>query len=687
MAVAAVLAAIAVVSWTPDPVHRPGPASSDSPSDQPPAVGPIVYYEVLDAEGSRLMERRLDGRSLAREVSIADGAPLWSIRTPSAPVDQAVWSTDGRRLGLASIGGDSGPRVALTIDAASGRFIRATIPDDAILQGFDRDGALILRQHVPSPQGVNVGWRFLRIDPVTGTLDPLVALPDVGPASDWSEDVDPAARLAVDTTIGANDQGTAIRFWSLGGGASRVLATLPSIDRIAIDPGGTGVAISAAQTIRFVGFDGRAGDLFSGPDPIADFGWSVEGDFLAVTTDRRGPNLTIVERATGRSVAVPHPEAIAQLLLVRVVGGVPLPAVPLPASEPTPSPTPGPAGPDVADFGGLLSAWVDRTGDTQVVHVQRLVPTEAGGLRVAAEMPPLDLGPAPVPDDGGPEVQLLPRPGSTDLLVWIGTAERSSGWLWDGAARLEVMTLPADWPGNAYDVAWRPDGLALAASAGRATPEGEFQGIFVVASPADRATTVVPVVGDYDRLEGWWSTTELRVGHGICTEGCEGRYAWSARLGIADHRLVQLTPADRAHAPIDSAAVEGSTIVLSMVNDDRSDDVVIDWPAGLGATEALDPIGFASDGRSLILAQSTADGTDLYRIDDPAGRAVAGRLADPGPIRLVHLEGRGLRITVSPDDGWATVVDRVDGVRLVRLADGRSWPVDRERTLAWPGGG
>jgi len=75
----------------------------------------------------------------------------------------------------------------------------------------------------------------------------------------------------------------------------------------------------------------------------------------------------------------------------------------------------------------------------------------------------------------------------------------------------------------------------------RATADGEFQGIFVVAAPSDRATTIVPVVGAYDRLEGWWSTTELRVGHGICTEGCEGRHALSARLGVADHRLVQLT--------------------------------------------------------------------------------------------------------------------------------------------------
>jgi hypothetical protein len=53
-------------------------------------------------------------------------------------------------------------------------------------------------------------------------------------------------------------------------------------------------------------------------------------------------------------------------------------------------------------------------------------------------------------------------------------------------------------------------------------------------------------------------------------------------------------------------------------------------------------------------------------------------------MRLLHLDRRGLQIDVSPDGGWATVVDRVDNVRLVRLSDGRSWAVDRDRILVWP---
>ena len=707
VAIAAVVVVIAIAA---SPSASPGrdlPGASGRPSDPPAAIGPIVYYEVLDAAGSHLMERRLDGRSLARVVAtrtdvdfgrtwIVDPAGALAIALVPGPDDQqlgassiatgaAVWSTDGTRVALASVGGDGRSREAIVVDASSGRSVQAVIPDDAIVQGFDATGGLILRQRLPSRQGVEVGWQFSRLDPASGATGRLTALPDVGPASDWSEDVDPAVGLAVDTTIGANDQGTAIRLWPLRGGPSRVLTTLPSVDRIAIDPGGTGVAISAAQTIRYVAFDGGASELFTGPDPIADFGWSTDGDYLAVATDRHGPNLTIVERATGRSLELPHPDVVAQLLLVRIVGGVPLPAVALPPAEPTPSPTPAPSGPDVAGFGGLLAAWVDRDGDHQVVRVQRLAPTEAGGLRVAADMPPLDLGPVAVPDDGGPELQLLPRPGSRDILVWVGLAERSTGWLWDGATGLQRLELPSDWPAYAYDVAWRPDGRALAASAGRASDDGAFEGIFVIAEPGGRTTTALPIVGDYDRLEGWWSPIELRVGHGICTEGCEGRYAYSARLGIRSRQLVEMTPDDRSHAPIDEVAVDPgrSTIVLSMINDDPADDIVVTWPADRGPLDGLSVLGFGAGGRSLFVTEETATGTDLSRIEDPVGRAVAGRLADPGPVGLLHLDGRGLRLDVSPDGGWAIVFDRVDNVRLVRLADGRSWAADRDRLLVW----
>ncbi len=684
----------------------------------PAAVGPVIYYEVLDALSSKLMERRLDGQSLPRlvaertdaeygrtwivdpagrvaiaaipghdqqvlaAVAVATAAPLWSITTPIADVGQAVWAADGRRLAVLASGGDGPPKL-LVIDVESGQLLQLAVPGDVIVQGFASGGDLVLRQRLPSPDGLNVGWRFLVVRPGAAAVTPAAALPDVGPATDAAEDVDPAAGIAIDQTLGASDAGTALRMWPLGGGATRILATVPSVDKLAIDPTGTGVAISSANTIRFIGFDGRATDLFSGAAPIADFKWSDRADYLAIATDRRGPNITILERASGRSVELPGGSDASQFLIVRIVGGTPLPAAPLPATEPSPTPTAAPSGADVAAFNGALSGWVDRTGSTQIAHVERLVPTADGGLRVAAAMPPLDLGPAVVPDDGGPTLRILPRPESGDVLIWIWTADRVSGWLWDGAATRSLLPLPVDWPRNAFDVVWRPDGQAIAATAGRVTRAG-FEDIFVIVALGARRTTVVPIVGDYNRLEGWWSATELRVGHGICVEGCSGRYAYDARLRVRDHHLVQMTPADRSHAPIDHLAVSGSSIVLSIVNDATTDDIVVDWPPSEGPTDGVEPIGFAGDGRTLLLAAGTAAGTNLIRIADPIGRAVGGRLADPQPERLAQLDGRNLRIDVSPDQGWAIVIDRVDNIHLVRLADGRSWPIDRDRTLVWP---
>lgn len=698
----------------------PGPSASGPIASGPPPVGPVVFYEVLDASGASLMERRLDGQSPARVVAVrtdvdygrtwtvdptgglavalvpdatdqelvgvatASGATVWQVRTPIAPIDGAVWSADGGRFAITTVGGENEAREVVVVEASTGRFVRATIPEDSVLQGFDQAGGLILRQRLPAPQATTAAWRFLRFDPATTRVEHLTEPPDVGPASDGSEDVHPGAGVAVDQILGDGDQGTSIRLWNLAGGAARQIAAFASVDRIAIEPAGTSVAIGVAETIRLVAFDGRARDLYSGADPIAEFGWSTGGDYLGVATDRPGPNLTVVEAATGRSVLLPQPDPVAQSLFVRIVGGRPLPEVALPADEPGPSPTAGPSGPDVAGFGGVLSAWIERTAtDVDVLHVERLVPTEDGGLRAAAAMPPVDLGPSRPIEDGGRSVTLLPRPASAEVLAWVQTADDARGWLWDGATGSTPLILPPDWPARADDIAWRPDGKALAASASALTEEGDFFGTFIVAELAARATTVIPLVGDYDRLEGWWSATELRVGHGICTEGCDGRYSYSARLRIADRRLVELKPADRSVQPIDLVWFDGDTIRLSMINDDPADDIAIDWPEA-GRPDGVDAIGFAADGRTFLVAVRTAVGTDLATIADPVGRAVGGHVRDPRPTVIGHLTGRGLRVAVSPDLAWALVTDRVEAVHLVRLADGRSWPVDRDRLFVWP---
>src|SRR5204863_8953358 len=189
------------------------------------------------------------------------------------------------------------------------------------------------------------------------------------------------------------------------------------------------------------------------------------------------------------------------------------------------------------------------------------------------------------------------------VLVWVRLGDGAKGWLWDGAAGLKPIELPTDWPKNADDIAWRPDGLALAASAGDASVAGGFAGTFVVAEIGGTRTTVVPLPHDYDQLEGWWSQTELRVGHAVCTEGCGGKYSWSARLRIRDHHLTELRAADRANGQIDLVSADSGSIVLSPRNEDPSDDIDISWPSALGPTDALDILGMGMDGKSVLVAR------------------------------------------------------------------------------------
>jgi hypothetical protein len=238
-------------------------------------------------------------------------------------------------------------------------------------------------------------------------------------------------------------------------------------------------------------------------------------------------------------------------------------------------------------------------------------------------------------------------------------------------------------------VAWRSDGGALAGHAIVTTPAGGTSATFVVAEIGGRRSTVVAAAVEYDQLEGWWSSTELRVGHRVCTEGCPGRFAYSARLRIRDGHLAQLTPADRGRGAIDQVLPDGhGGLVLSAINDDTADDIQIDWPANLASREGPTPIGFAADRQAILVLNHAADATDVYRVADPAGRAVGGRLLDPTPVLLGHLAGRSLDVRVSPDERWGITVDRVETVRLVELATDRAWAVDRDRVLEWwPAGG
>jgi hypothetical protein len=718
----AMVASVVAVGCGPTPAT---PRATDGPDGSPAAVpaasGPLVFYELLTADASVLMARRLDGASPPRVVgrrpeaedgrtwgvdpngSIAiaalptdtgqhlvairtdDGTDLWQLDLPPAPIDEAVWSADGRRIAWIGHPGDSGATETFVIDTRNGHLVRTAVPDGAAIQAFDADDVLVLREHPEGVQPPAAQWQFSRIDPATNAVQQLPAAPAVGPSGIGFDDTDPALGIGVTTDVGPNDHGTAILAWPLAGGPSRTLAVLPSLDHLAIDPAGRGLAYSADQTVRYVAWDGGSSELWSGDDGVADIEWSDDGSFLGVTGDTPGANLWLVERATGRRVALPIGERVAQSLIVRIVGGTPLPPAALPAAEPTPTPTPPPAGPDIAAAPALAAAWFDTSGTVAKLHVERLVPTQDGGLRVAAVMPPIDVGPVAEPDQIDRSVELLPRPGTDQLLLWVQVDDRSTGWLWDGTpAAPGRLPLPKDWPSLVADVAWRPDGAAVAGDTDRERADGNTDRQVVVAALGATRTTVIPARRGYDRVTGWWSATELRLAHAACETACDGRFAWFARLRVRDAALVPFTVRDRTAGVVDQVLPDGrGGLALTAINNDPRTDVSIDWPIPSASPDGPDVLGFASDHRSLIVGNRTATGTDVYRIDDPAGRAVNGRLPDPAPTLIGHVEGRFLELHASPDAGWTLSVDRVGAWTLTQLAGGRRWAIEPGRTLEW----
>ena len=684
-----------------------------------PATGPFVYYEILDADASVLIERRLDGRSLSRRVaarpdadfgrtwsvsptgeiavsgvtagattrleavSIADGVNRWSIDIPAIDLYPAVWSDDGRRFAAIAQPILAGATEALILDTRDGRVIRAVVPEDAILQGFDGEDALVLRERLEPAGAPRPTWRFLRIDPASNVVQQATGIPAVGPATDGVEDVDPAHGIAVTVIEAQQDPGTALQAWSLGTADGRALATLRSVDRLAIDPAGIGVAVAVNQSIRYLTWDGRGMDLWSGDDAPDDLRWSADGAYLGIASGGPDGKLTIVERATDRTVELPRASRVAAASIVRIVPGGPLPAQPLPPDEPRPTAIPAPAGNDVTGAPSIASAWIERADGESRLHLERLVPTTDGGLRVSASIAPLALSAALADPADEPTVRLFPRPGTGQVLVWVATPDAGRGWLWDGSAPPTPLVLPADWPEAASIAGWSPDGRALAASAERLVGEQDSQSIFAVAEIGGTKTRVIPVVGDYGMLEGWWSRTELRVGHNVCTEGCTGRFAYVARLRIADGKVTPVRPADRTQAAIDEVSPDGTGgLVMRALNEDPGEDIRIDWPTS-GPPPELVWLGAAADPRSMIVAAMGTRGSDLYRIDDPAGRAVNGRLTDPRPVLLGHVAHHTNEIRVLPDGRWAIATDRVGETALVELATGHSWPVEFGRSLEW----
>jgi hypothetical protein len=267
----------------------------------------------------------------------------------------------------------------------------------------------------------------------------------------------------------------------------------------------------------------------------------------------------------------------------------------------------------------------------------------------------------------------------------VDTPGGSRAWLWEPGGTRRDMTLPAGWPMRTSDISWRPDGLGLAATAYETGADGTTRAGFVVGTIGG-GTRRLGLPPDYDRLEGWWSQDELLVGHAICTEGCPGRYSYSARLAVANGKLRQFSSADHGRLPIHDWSIDdsGRTIILSAVNEDTSNDIRIDWPASIPIEGGLDVVGWSSDARSLFVTARTAAGPAIYRIDDPIGRARGGHLTDPAPVLIGGMPAGD--VSVSPNGQWAVTSDRTGASRLIELASGRAWPIDSAATIVWPDG-
>jgi hypothetical protein len=723
MVTAAAAIAIALVAFTglggsqPAPSAPPqGPASFATPT-RPPAGSVFVYYEVLDADGALLYERVLDGSSLPRliverpssdfsrtytvdpvghaalatfaeggrtsleAIDIATGQTMWRTPTPILEPESGVWSADGRRWAalVAEVDFEAGPSV-LIADLASGATALVALDERAWPQGFTTSGELVLTER-DEDLSTTTPWRFLEVDAATGGIVRLATPPPVGPHSATTDDVAPVAGIGT-ASFFTDDGRSTIEVRDVAQGPWRRLADFEFVDRLVFDPAGDAVAASADGRIVLVDLSGNVAEVWDGPD-YADLTWSASGQYLGISGYEDRSMVAIAERSTGRVVELPLPEQIAEGRLVSVVGSNPLPPNALPpGGDPQPTPSPAPTGPPVAGAPAIAVGWIEIQDGVPIGHAEVRVATEDGGVRTIATMPPISFEDL---RDQEPTLSVAPRPGGPDVLVKVDSDGLTQAWLWDPNAGRRPFPFPDGWPAAVGPIVWRPDGGALASTS--VDPEGDPAAIpqVVVAELDTSIVRQLPLPDDYPELLGWWSDTQLRMGSTICTEGCPGRYAYNARLRVADGQLEPVTAPDGTTGAVHQAIVEFDPepeILLSAVNDDPRDDVRIRWPADLPAIDGSIVL-WASPRPDLLVGAPIDGAVELYRIADPVGRARSGRLADPRPAPVARLPLSAADPQLSADGGWLLVRDRARGLSAIELATDRRWNLGPARDADW----
>ena len=688
-------------------MQRPTPGPEPSPSAAVPA-GVTVYYEAVGARGVTLYERRLDGISRPRAVAVQPGASYGRtfIVSPDGrtaivllPVDApdpgvAVATLDiasGRRSELGVIPG--------TLDPADGRWsadgtVWATSTLDA---DFDRAGTLVVdvtggrAQQIAGSHGRplvfetpahlllideepldggGLRWRFERVDAAARTVQP-VDVADLEAIEAMLAPVSLVTHTGVQTM--REDAGTRIELVDLLTGVATPLARVRSVELAFFTARGDAVMVCHPGGVHVVTLDGIVREVAAGAGISCYDGTtlSANGVVAGLTAWEDRSVLRVVDLVTGRALELPLPgrDVVEEAHFAGLVGET-LTGASLPAG-PDPEATAPPAGQPVAGAPTRLRTAVDVGADgVPRVKADRVTPGDGGGLVIRSTMQPIPVPEARRQDDFV-NIRAFPAGDGGDVLLGVAWEDGSSFWRWHEDGSREPIALPRDWPATTFEWALSPDGRSIAGIRYGTDPSDADVLIWDVGSDRVRS---FPAPDDYTFLNGWPVANAIELGHVVCTEGCEGRYAHRVLVDPrTGKRLPLADDGTSAGRSLHMVYVDDDRVIrLDAVNDEDADDRAIAWPGELPRPVRAIPDAV---GDLMVAAGDRVAGLEVFRLPDGIRRAIDGR-PPLAPIRLGRLPP-GADLAGVSAGRWATT-EEPGNTALIDLSSGREWLVGRE---------
>jgi hypothetical protein len=683
-----------------------------------------VLYDVLANHRLTLLERRLDGRDMPRElasrpaeaegvahfivgptdgqilfvragskwtvepVSLAapDGPPSWELHVDAVDFQNGVWSPDGRFW--SGYGGDEDP-IALVIDTREGKAFTVPLRGSQYVQGFDGAGPLlVLRDDETAFSGNPDAVRFDIADPVSGTVHPAEPVSfNAPPHSSFAVDVAPRAGLLV--TEDRRQNGELLIGDLKTGQLTQIYRAERTFGWMGFFPGGDRVAAvhyladelcgETQQRLIVAGVGGGVREIWSGTASPLDFTFAPEGDIVGF--DAWGPtgsSIVVADSITGRWVDLPLPEGayLGELLAIR--GGQSLPDRAAPAAVIDPSPTAAAPADPVTGAPRLISASVenDPVSCTANVRVQALAPSDDGQLVVIDELPPVQLTGL---DRNEAWVDLAARPGTSSIAVSIGDNDSSTTVIWTprqkvgvGTSTVEAVAFPEDWPRHSGALIWRPDGEALGLRfLQRRT--------FLWFELGDTSTRRVKATEQGSEVVAWSTDGAAIVVQWLgCIDFCDVQRTWLSTVRLSDGNTRPVTAANPSDVTGNGTSRVSTRSSLRPEGDASGSRLVFSpgigvdefskrWPAAIGR---LDDASYAwsADGRTVYVAADSARGRELLRIDNPRPDAPlrptsVGLLPAHAQLRDVDILGGWIEVEVQTIFGCEQgVVDTTTGI-------------------------